>query len=176
MMRAAADPIRRRLRRLIVTSAAVLLSAACSTPDLSAPTVKFAQVVDQSAAAIEADFSGEFGNWQRSYIAFHAMEGTRIDRDVLEGRTRPAGEPTVSFSPDAIKIRIQIIEGIRAYAVALSNLAGTTAPGDIVTDGEKISTDLDSLVKTASGKDPSFSAYATPISGIAAWFGEQYVQ
>jgi hypothetical protein len=162
--------------RATATIPALFLLAACGAPNLTVPTAKFAQSVTTSAAAIETEFTGEFAAWQQSYITIHAIKGTPIDLAVLEGTDKPADEPTVSFSRDAIADRIKAIEAIKAYATALGSLAGTTVPADIATDGKKLETDLTGLVKTAKIKDPSFDSYAQPITDIAVFFGQQYAQ
>ena len=162
--------------QILVISAIVAMSA-CSSSGLTVPTAKFSQAVSQSADGIEGEFAGEFDYWQSSYIQMLAIDGKPIDPAFLEGKAPSDVQGRVSFSPQAIALRIKAVDGIKAYAESLGSLAGSTAPADFATNSNAIATNLSQLVSEASKTDGSkFEQYAGPLSAIAGWCGQQYLE
>ena len=167
-----------RVRKYALAINLPLMVAACSSPGVTVPTAKFSQAVSQSADGIESEFTGELSYWQSSYIQMIAIEEKPFDQQFFEGKA-PTDDSRgrVSFSPDAIALRVKAIEGIKAYAQTLGTLAGSSAPADFATNSKAVSADLSTLLKTAnSTSGGKFETYAGPLSAIAGWCGQQYLE
>lgn len=161
-------------RRGLAYSLICVFLSACSVNRYRTPVGAFRDRVQQSTAVL-ADYYASRNAYEIDlYLTEIAADP---DMEVLltgpDGKPTPLGKPT--FSPAAIRARLDALDLIGVYATRLASLANSEAPAHFHDAASLLGQNLGTLDKTFQSlqgeKDPTANQYVGPVARLIGAFG-----
>lgn len=161
-------------RRALAFGLALAFLPACSVNRYRTPVGAFRDRVQQSTAVL-ADYYATRNSYEIDlYLTEIAADP---DLEVLltgpDGKPTPLGKPT--FSPAAIRARLDALDLIGVYATRLASLANSDAPANFHDAASLLGQNLGTLDKTfqtlQGQKDPTANQYIGPVANLIGAFG-----
>lgn len=153
------------------------IQGGCVTANFSKPIASFQQSVNTSTVAIGKYFSN-LNNFERQYyLETLAYNGHAVEDIDKNGKPTPLLHAT--FSPEALKARMNSLALIGIYAHRLTEAAGSKSGTALQTNtkalGDQLNTLQDTFSALASGGDPTAKNYEGPISALIGSIGKMYI-
>lgn len=167
------------LRRGLALGLALAFLTACSVNRYRTPVGAFRDRVQQSTAVLADYYASRNAHEIDLYLTEIAADP---DLEVLltgpDGKPTPIGKPT--FSPAAIRARLDALDLIGVYATRLASLANSEAPANFHDAASLLGQNLGTLDKTFQSlqgqKDPTANQYIGPVANLIGAFGAMVLE